>query len=74
MVIRVDGGGGVKQYESRDSQFLTLDVDPNSLMVGAFVVRAVDISQDFQGMCQHILYVASDRDDIFITFKTYIIM
>ncbi|XP_072051982.1 LOW QUALITY PROTEIN: neural-cadherin-like [Amphiura filiformis] len=49
VVIKVDGGGGVKQYESRESQFLTLDVDPNSLMVGAFVVRAVDISQDFQG-------------------------
>ncbi len=49
VVIKVDGGGGAKQFESRESQFLTLDVDPNSLMVGAFVVRAVDISQDFQG-------------------------
>ncbi|XP_038077180.1 neural-cadherin-like isoform X2 [Patiria miniata] len=49
ITVRIDGGGGVRQMESRESTFSTLEVDPNSLLLGAFVVHVVDISQDFQG-------------------------
>ncbi|XP_022110110.1 neural-cadherin-like isoform X2 [Acanthaster planci] len=49
VTVRIDGGGGVRQAENRDSTFSTLEVDPNSVLVGAFVVRVVEISQDFQG-------------------------
>ena len=49
VTVRIDGGGGARQAENRDATFSTLEVDPNSPMVGAFVVRVVEISQDFQG-------------------------
>ena len=54
VVIKVDGGGGVKQYESRESRYLTMDVDPSSLVVGAFVEFNTGVSQDFEGMLKWI--------------------
>ncbi|XP_072014059.1 LOW QUALITY PROTEIN: neural-cadherin-like [Amphiura filiformis] len=49
VTIKIDGGGGVRQIENRESTHQTLRVDPNSLMVGAFVQRAVEITQNFEG-------------------------
>ena len=49
ITVKIDGGGGVRQMENHESLYSTLEVDPNSLIIGAFVVRVVEISQDFQG-------------------------
>ena len=59
VTIKIDGGGGVRQIENRESTHQTLRVDPNSLMIGAFLQRAVEITQNFEGelltVCYHIL-------------------
>lgn len=49
VTVKIDGGGGVRQKENHESQYSRLEVDPNSLILGAFVVRVVEISQDFIG-------------------------
>ncbi|XP_071785719.1 neural-cadherin-like isoform X1 [Asterias amurensis] len=49
ITVKIDGGGGVRQKENHESLYSRLEVDPNSLILGAFVVRVVEISQDFIG-------------------------
>ena len=46
--IKIDGGGGVKETENRDSTFNELDVDPRTLIIGAEVVYGV-VSEDLMG-------------------------
>ena len=48
VTIKIDGGGGVKEMENRESTFYHLDVDPNTLTIGAKVEFGV-VSRDFMG-------------------------
>lgn len=47
--IKVDGGGGVRQAENRDSSFRVLEVDRDSLLVGAELEYGVQVTTDFIG-------------------------
>lgn len=47
--IKVDGGGGVRQVENRDSTFRGLQVDRESLIIGAELEYGVDVINDFVG-------------------------
>ncbi|XP_071824162.1 neural-cadherin-like isoform X3 [Apostichopus japonicus] len=47
--IKVDGGGGVRQAENRDSSFRVLQVDRDNLVVGAELLYGVTVSSDFVG-------------------------
>lgn len=47
--IKVDGGGGVRQVENRDSTFRALLVDRESLIIGAELEYGVDVTNDFVG-------------------------
>lgn len=47
--IKVDGGGGVRQAENRDSSFRVLKVDRDNLVVGAELLYGVTVSSDFVG-------------------------
>ena len=48
VTIKIDGGGGVKETQNRESTFYQLDVDPNTLIIGAKVEFGV-VSEDFMG-------------------------
>ncbi|XP_041454487.1 neural-cadherin isoform X3 [Lytechinus variegatus] len=48
VTIKIDGGGGVKEIQNRESQYSGLDVDENSLVIGAFV-DVNTVTDDFMG-------------------------
>lgn len=49
VTVKVDGGGGVREFSNQESQFRMLDVDRMSLKVGAMVVREVVVSKNLLG-------------------------
>ncbi|XP_072169186.1 neural-cadherin-like [Diadema setosum] len=48
VTITIDGGGGAKETESRESTFSELSVDPETLVIGA-VVDLAAVSDDYMG-------------------------
>eukprot|EP00057_Strongylocentrotus_purpuratus_P034310 XP_794702.3 PREDICTED: neural-cadherin [Strongylocentrotus purpuratus] len=48
VTIKIDGGGGVKEIQNRESAFSGLDIDSNSLVIGAFVDLNT-VTDDFMG-------------------------
>lgn len=48
VTIKIDGGGGVKEIQNRESEYSGLDIDSNSLVIGAFVDLNT-VTDDFMG-------------------------
>ena len=55
VTIKIDGGGGVKEIQNRESAFSGLDIDSNSLVIGAFVDLNT-VTDDFMGRAKFLYY------------------